>query len=70
MQKLLLFTLYCAITALLLPMNATAQSFAHAGEYITFISGQHREITKDMLSYTTGKVPARLRIDARKCSKL
>jgi reverse gyrase len=30
-----------------------AQSFAHAGEYISFIGAQHHEITKDMMSYTS-----------------
>jgi hypothetical protein len=38
---------------LLLPTRAATQSFAHAGEYISFIGAQHHEITKDMMSYTS-----------------
>ncbi|MBD0256943.1 MAG: hypothetical protein ICV83_14590 [Cytophagales bacterium] len=54
MRKPLLLLLCCVAAAgLLRPTRAAAQSFAHAGEYISFIGAQHHEITKDLMSYTS-----------------
>jgi len=53
MRKSLLLFLCCTAAILVLPARAVAQSFAHAGEYLSFIGAQHHEITKDMMSYTS-----------------
>lgn len=50
MKNVVILSLICAI-CMLIPVRSQAQSFAHAGEYMQFMSNEQAKINKDMWDY-------------------